>query len=152
MVSLRTQGADDLDKIAARLREAGDRKLKNNVAASIRKAAKPMGSDILREAAEDMPQRGGFAARLAGRKFGVRSSLTGRSASVWLAFKPGGKGLAAIDKGDLRHPVYGHRKTWVSQRVPAGRLSAALQKQAPKMQRAVLDAANKTLDDVARGL
>ena len=152
MVYVRTSGADDLAKIGRQLREAGDKKLKNNVAASIRKVAKPMGHKILEEAARDMPHRGGFSQRLAARKYGVRSSLTGKSASMWLAFKPGGRGLAAIDRGELRHPVFGHRKTWARQTVPAGRLSAALKDQGPEFQRSVLKAANDTLNDAARGL
>lgn len=57
--------------------------------------------------------------------------------------------LKRIDAGNLRHPVYGNRGAWVSQRVRPGFWSKTLEDKAPdKVREALLE----VLDDVERQL
>ncbi len=154
---IRTAGSDDLDKIAKALKEAGDKDLQKQVSAAMRKVAKPIGEQTLREGAEGLPHRGGLADYVASKgRIGVSNSLRGRSASVTIALRNKGVRFAAMNRGILRHPVYGRpgltRKqwTWAQQAIKPGLFSDAFEKQADTARKAVNKAAQDVLDDVAR--
>lgn len=152
MTGLHVEGTADLQRLADRLKVAADRDLRKQVGASLRKVAKPIGQRVLERGARVMPHKGGLSERIARGKIGVRSGLTGRSASVSLMLKAGGYDLKPLDRGDLRHPVFGLKKTWVRQSVPPLAFTGAFELEAPEARRAVLKAMETTLDDAARGL
>lgn len=151
MTGLHLRGDEDLQRIANRLKEAGDKGLKRRVSASLRKVARPVGERVVRKGASGLPRRGGLSSRVASRgRVGVSNSLGGRSASVRLLLRDGGDDLSQMDRGSLRHPVYG-RKTWVRQSIRAGLFSDALAPEMPAVRRELIAAANETLNDVAKG-
>lgn len=47
---------------------------------------------------------------------------------AWKHSKPRSK-MRDLDRGRLRHPVFGNRKVWVNQRIPAGMFSKAAEKE-----------------------
>lgn len=145
------KGDEEFRKIAGRLRAAGDRDLNKATSGAIRKVAKPIGQRVLKAGAESMPKKGGLAGKIGAGKVGIRVA-TGRTPAVSILLKASGYDLNPLDRGDLRHLVFGRKGSWVHQRVPAGKFTEAFAKEAPEAQRAVLEAANQTLDDVARGI
>lgn len=150
-MNFRTEGADDLDRIAAALREAGDRDLQKQVSAALRTEAKPLGQEVIRQGADEMPRRGGFADRVRGQsRVGVSNSLRGRTASVQVLLKNKGADLRSLDRGILRHPVFGNRGAWVAQSVPGQTFSRAFEAQVDKARDAAVKGAQAALDDVAR--
>jgi hypothetical protein len=146
------EGTAQFQQLADRLKAAADRDLRKQVGASLRKVAKPIGQRVLEKGAESMPHKGGLSAKIGKGKVGVRAGLTGRQASVSLLLKAGGYDLNPLDRGQLRHPVFGNKKSWVRQSVPSGRFTAAFEAEAPKARAEVLKAVNDTLNDAARGL
>lgn len=151
MVTIRTDGADDLDRIAAALRQAADRELQKKVSGAMRGPARVLGRVVLDEGSQEMPSRGGLAARIRelGR-VGVSNSLRGRVASVNVILKNKGVNLKALDVGVLRHPVFGNRGWWVQQQVPGGAFSRAFDREAGSVRDEVTKAAQDVLTDVAR--
>lgn len=152
MTGLRIEGTEEFHKLAARVKDAGDKKLRTATGKAIRDVAKPAGKRILGKAAESMPQRGGLAAKIASGSIGVRSSYSGSRAQVSLLLKAHGYDLNPLERGELRHPVYGNRKSWVRQSVPANRFTEAFEAEAPRVRAEVLKAAQGVLNDVARGI
>ena len=150
---VRTTGADDLDRIAAALKQAADTDLNKQVSAAMRKVARPLGAKVIEEGSQDMPQRGGLAARIRelGR-VGVSNSLRGRVTSVNVILKHRGVNLRSLDAGVLRHPVFGNRGVWVQQQVPGGAFSRAFEREAPKVRGEVTRAAQDVLEDVAKSV
>ncbi|HJR90329.1 MAG TPA: hypothetical protein VJ782_09260 [Aeromicrobium sp.] len=144
--------SDDLQRISRALKEAGDKGLQKRVSAAMRQEAKPLGERVLRAGAGKMPRRGGLSSRISSRgKVLISNSLGGKSASVTLRLKTSdGYDLRGLDRGQLRHPVYGHRKTWVRQSVPANAFTEAFEAEAPRFRQSILKAAQDTLNDVAR--
>lgn len=154
---IRTEGADDLQRLADALKEAADKDLQKQVSAAIRGEAKPLGQRVLRRGAEQMPHRGGLAERVAALgRVGVSNSLRGRVASVQVLLRNKGVDLKAMDAGFVRHPVFARstqtRKewTWRRQDVPAGAFTKAFEAGAAEVRDAALRGAQAALDDVAR--
>lgn len=154
-----TKGYAELQVIATRLKAAGDRGLTNHVRREIRKIGKPVAAEVLHEGAEKMPHRGGLSRNIEATKKVTVSTGLGKRVSVSLSLRGGGNSrtgsysLRRIDgSGTVRHPVYGHRKTWVAQSVGARAWTNAFQKKAPALRKAVLSAARQTVNDVGRGL
>ena len=151
---IRTQGTDDLERMAAALKEAADRDLTNRVRKSMRDVAKPVGERTLIGGAERMPRRGGFAARVRDRgKVGVTSAIASRTVHVTLTLNNKGANLRSLDAGDLRHPVFARPdqpRRWVRQSVPAKAFTMAFNAQAPIVRGQVLDAMQATLNEAAR--
>ena len=91
-----------------------------------------------------LPSRGGLAARVAGARYTVDEVRSaGGSAGIQLTVAAD-LDVDALDRGTLRHPVYGNRSRWVTQRVPARWLTDAVEDAA--RDGAVLD---QLADDVA---
>lgn len=156
-MGIRTEGADDLDRIAHALKEAGDKELQKAVSGAFREVARPLGQDVIEEASEEFPHAGGFADYLRSKgKVLVSSSLRGRVASVQVIFRNKGVQFGALNKGRLRHPVFARSSqtsrqwTWTTQNVHPGAFDRAFEKRASRAQEVALEAAQGVLDDIAR--
>ncbi len=145
------EGADELARVAAALRQAGSggRAFRKETLSAIRKIA----GGPLRKAARqswktNMPHRGGLARR--GLRMSIRTNTrNGASLGVRMVTKSAdGYAIDVIDAGKLRHPVFG-RKTWVEQSVKPGVITKALEDAAPDVRvRLVvaLDALNRKIE------
>lgn len=156
-MGLRTEGADDFDRIARALKEAADKDLQKAVSGALRDVAKPLGVEVLEEAADEFPHAGGFAAYLANKgKVLVSNNLRGRVAATEVIFRNKGVQFGSLNKGHLRHPVWARSTetrrewTWVDQNVPSGAFTRAFEKRASRAREAALEAAQGVLDQVAR--
>lgn len=140
--------AEDFGRVAAAMKTA-DADLKKAIRKALRESAKPLGVSVVRAGSAGMPARGGLRAKLQGGKVGMLFSAgNDPKVTLKLGAKPG-IGLATINRGIVRHPVYGRGK-WVSQEVQAGTYDEAFQQGAPKVRRQVLNATTEVLDDIAR--
>lgn len=120
----RITGVDDLERLARRLKEIGDKDLSRELRDGIARATAHVRQDIEDAAERELPKRGGLNAWVAASKFST-SVRGGKNPSVRLTGKRKNKvgkqsDLAAIDTGRVRHPVFGNRKAWVVQQVRPG--------------------------------
>lgn len=135
----------DLGVLAKNLKEAGDGDLRKQLLAAIRKGAGKAIPDIRASASRTLPRRGGLAARVASQKFAVRTSLALGGGSVRIIGQ-GMKELGDLDRGSLRHPVYGDRSNWVVQSVVPGFFSKPITAKLPE----IADDVKEAVDDVSR--
>lgn len=112
--------ADDYKRFAAKLKTA-DRAVARGIRKRIRDAAGPIGRIIIETGSEGMPSRGGLRARLMASRPQV--GMAGSMASINLRK---GANFASLNRGVLRHPLFGNRGRWYAQDVPAGAYTAAL--------------------------
>ena len=138
-----TVNFEEFRKAGARLAEFGDRKLVLGMRRDLRALGKPVGDKVLEAIAAEMPKRGGLAARIRAQgrvsvlvnlRTGVRIQLANR----------GGMYMGQFEGGTIRHPVYGHTKTWVAQFVPSGVGAEAFAKEADGLAAAVADHVTET--------
>lgn len=94
-----------------------------------------------------LPNRGGLNEWIAGAKFSV-STRSGKDPAIRLSVQKRGHDLAALNRGRLRHPLYGNRRHWYLQQIRAGWFGEAMTGLAPGVRRDLVD----VMDDVARRL
>lgn len=146
-VELTVQGGEKLGVLAARLKETGNTELRKELFRGIQRAAKPLRAAAANAARENLPKRGGLNEWVASSKFTI-SIRSGRNPAVRVKGNKQGHDLAAMDRGRLRHPLFGNRKLWFTQQIRAGWFSEAMQRESPGVRREVVN----VIDDMAREL
>lgn len=157
-MEVRVKGADELERIARRLKEAGNKNLRKELYRGLARAAKPTAAAGRRAALEELPKRGGLAKKIASSRYSTKTRAAGQKVGVRITAKgPKNAGGGEIDirslnRGRLRHPVYARgddRKkwTWVDQSVPPGWWEDAMQIAADEE---IRDALLAVLDEIAR--
>lgn len=152
MSDLKITGTEEFIRVAKALNAQGSagRGLKRELMAAVKAAAKPMEDEVRDHVAQYLPS--GYAPIIA-RDLVVRPSQSTRGNSIGLKLKGHAKGVTrrrhvrVIDKGTLRHPVWGNREAWVDQRVRPGfwstPLTNAREKPAKEIRRAIQAVARK---------
>lgn len=120
-----TVSAEDYARFSTALRKA-DKAVSRAIRKRIREESVPIGEHVVREGSVDMPARGGLSERLAAGRPTV--SILAKGASISL--RRGGN-YASLNRGILRHPVYG-RGRWVAQPVPAETYTSAFEDLPPE--------------------
>lgn len=167
VATIEVRGAEQMRVLDKELRAAGieGKGLRRELHAGLRAAAKPMAEAAKQAAREELPKAGGLNEWVASgptkgekTRWAVRNSLTGRGAGTRIrAVKKGGsKGahdLAKLDEGIARHPTFGRRGRgqWKDTPIKAGWFSDTLQREAPAVQLALLNAFRRTAEKIARG-
>jgi hypothetical protein len=146
VTDLRIVGANRLGEVAAQLKAAGDRELRRDLLRGIQRAGKPLKAAAREGALRNLPSTGGLNEFVADAKVSVRTRSAGRNPGVRLTGKKSGHDLQAIDRGRVRHPVFGNRRAWVNQSVRAGWWTEALQDAAPKVRQELVE----VVEDIAR--
>lgn len=137
MIGVEVRASRDLQIVARRLKEAGDRGLKAEARKGLRAAAKPVVNAAKEAARTELPHRGGLNEWVADSLYGVRT-LLGPNPRVRIVGQKKGHDLADVDKGRIRHPVFGHRDRWVVQSITPHVLTDAMAREAPEAREALL--------------
>lgn len=146
-VDVQIQATRELESVARRLKRAGDADLRRELLRGINRAVRPLKQAVQDAAVRELPKRGGLNRWVADSKFGSRTRATaGRDARVTITTKKAGHDIRAIDRGRLRHPVFGNRTTWVNQEVKPGWFTRTVSDGSPIVRREL----ERVIDDVAR--
>lgn len=138
-MDVRITGAEELAAVARRLKEAGNKDLRREMMRGLQRAARPA-RDAAKEAARvELPSAGGLNDRVAGSKFTIKTRTSGKAVGVSIVGK-GDLDLPALDRGRLRHPLFGNRRHWYTQMVRPRWFTEAMEKQAPQVRRELVDA------------
>lgn len=129
MGDFEVRNAQDLARLAKALKDAGRNDLRKELLRRVRESGVETIPKIQASALERLPRRGGLAAKVAAERASVRASYGGNAARVKI-WRKRGRGL---NEGRLRHPVFGHMKTWVGQEVDTGWFDDPIRRAAPKI-------------------
>lgn len=143
-VSLKVEGADDLAVMAKVLRELGDKELRSELYRGLNRAMKKPKADVRKSATDVLPRRGGLNTRIAKSKLATKRRTGTRTAGIRLV-GTSGYDIGAVNRGRLRHPVYGNRHIWVTQTVTPGWWSKPLEASAPQIRKELVE----VMDDLA---
>ena len=116
-------GRARLHEVAKAVRATGNKGLGREMSRALAKTTIPIQTQIDAEAAKAMPVRGGYQAVLSKSLHHKTSQRTGsRSATVRLITYADGTGerrdVESLEKGTLRHPVYGRSRNTRAGRIP----------------------------------
>lgn len=131
----------------------GDKALQKRVRTALQKAGESLARQVIEKGSERMPARGGLRSRIAAARGGVTASLSGRNVSVSIRARTReGYALRLIDRGQVRHPVFGNQSVWVSQPVPTHAFTDAFTEGKGDATRAVNQAVQDALHDIAKDI
>lgn len=114
VVSIEIRGLNEVQKLARDL-AAASRRLMPDLADAAADSLKPLEPTIRRSAMDTLPTRGGLDRKIAASEIRIIKRRNVVRLEVRNAYA-----LRSLDDGVLRHPVFGNRKKWVSQRVRPG--------------------------------
>lgn len=133
------EGTEQFKAAAHALNQLGDRDVRRAVYAGFREVGQPLGIRSRDAGAAAMPRRGGLSARLRQARVGQQNATTGSNPRVVIRISAReGYDLPALDRGQLRHPVFGRRNVWREQAVPAKAWSTEFEKGAPEVRDKVI--------------
>lgn len=115
--SIRVVGAEQLGKLGADLKAAGDKQLRKELFKACQRMAGPIAEAIRRAFRDDLPSGLGVWVASA-MKITRKVRTIGKGAGVrFIVRRPKGgteADLSALDRGRAKHPTFGHRP-WVLQ-------------------------------------
>lgn len=129
-MDLRVGGADELNRLARKLKEVGDKGLRKELYRGLQRATKPIRADVQRSLATRLPERGGLARKMSRARVTSKIRTANRNTRLTIQVSsPRGEDfdVQAMDRGRLRHPVFGRRGKWVTQQIPPGAVSEPLE-------------------------
>lgn len=142
------RGAEDFGRLARSLRAIGDKELKRELYRGLNRAAKPAKDKVKPSAQSELPKRGGLNDFIAGStRASVRTRSGRRNPSVRIVAR-GPHDVYALDRGRVRHPVFGNRNAWRTQQINPGWFSEPIAQMAPQMRQEM----DQVLRDVDRDL
>lgn len=143
-------GTSDFLRLSKALKAAGETELRKELNKGLKVAAKPLIPKARASAKASLPKRGGLAKRVAaspmraqvrtGRDPGVRITV-GRGRTAW-----------AANHGEVKHPVFGNREVWETQKLPQPDWFDRPMKEAlPTVRPEVEKALQAVVEKIARG-
>lgn len=153
-MSVRVQGGAQLHTIIERLRETGNEGLGKGMAAGLRLAAGQLKPAVLAEVPKAMPK--GYAPVLS-RSLQFRVSVRDFKHVARVTWRVYGDGrrekrdVPTLNRGTLRHPVFGHRGFWVDQRVRRGFVDRPADRLGPEVRRQMQVVIDQVADKITRG-
>ena len=119
MTAVAGSGSAQLAALAVRLKAAGDKTLRRELLRGLKSGADPLVKKVAEAARSQLPHGGGLNEQVAGQKVKVQVRTGARTAGVRLTTTA--PDTSQTDAGFVRHPVYGNRKKWVVQQIPAAK-------------------------------
>ena len=129
-IELQIRGARELGAVAGRLRGAANRDLRLELYRGLRAAVAPIPAAVRRSALATLPRAGGLAALVAASKITTRRRATGADVGIRVTGSHE-HDIAAMDRGRVRHPLYGNKEFWFTQPVRPGWWSTPAGETAP---------------------
>ncbi|WP_146755551.1 hypothetical protein [Micromonospora saelicesensis] len=151
---VRVTGSAQLHKVMQVLKETGNKGLGKGMAAGFRMATAPLGPAVSAEVPKAMPS--GYAPVLSrSLQFKTQARAFKHVARVtWRVYGDGQqerRDVPALNRGLLRHPLYGNRQWWIDQKVRKGFVDRPLDRLGVDVRREMNKVIDQVADKIARG-
>ena len=149
-----TAGSADLASVRRALRKVGDTGLGRQLAAGLSRAARPLGPAIRAEVPKAMPS--GYAPVLS-KSLRFRTAVKSTKSTARLTYRVYGDGrrekrdVPTLNRGRLRHPVYGRRSVWAEQRVRSGFVDRPVDRMVPDVVREMQAVVDQVAAQITKG-
>lgn len=153
--SVAVAGGRDLTSVRRQLRLIGDQGLGRQMSAGLQRAAKDLKPAVQEKAVQLLPSGYG---PLMSRSVRMRTQVRERRSAATLRIQLFGDGktdhrdMARINKGVLRHPVYGRRRQpWVNQQVRRGFVDRPVDRLSPDIAREMRAIVAAVAEQITKG-
>jgi len=146
-------GLQEMRVLASRLRKAHARDLVYELRKAQRKAFQPLQKEIKAEALATLPKRGTYNVIMSKAvKVTVTTGVgrTALNARVYAKGKTEERDVRQVNAGILRHPLFGHRRSWHTTKVKAGFVDRPVKALTDRVLKECADAAQKLNESIAR--
>jgi hypothetical protein len=148
-MDIKVTGAEEFGVLAKRLKNA-PKELRKELYVGINRSVKPLRQDVKTAAGQVLPSR--YADIIASElKVTARRRAAGRNPAVYLIGKAGRRDVSSLNRGRLRHPLYGNRRHWYSQRIRPGFWTVTLEADAPRVRRELVEAIQRIARKIEAG-
>jgi len=154
-LDVKVTGAEEFGVLARRLKQAGQVELRKELYAGINRSVRPLTMKVRTSIGGYVPNR--YAGELATSLRVTTSKSSGRNPAVRLkAAAKTGRGrpreLSRLNRGVLRHPLYGNRRHWFNQTVRPGFYDEPLEQGAPRVRVELMEAIRAVARKIEAGL
>lgn len=143
------RGIRQLQALSRELRDAQNKGIRRELGKAFTRAVRAPKQQARVNALTRLPRRGGLAARVAASPIRTRNRIASRNPSLSVIVNSRDN-IANMDKGRLKHPVFG-RDQWVTQRVRPGWWSDAWRSAGPEAKREVAAAMRDIQRKISEG-
>ncbi|MGW3808856.1 hypothetical protein [Micromonospora sp. NPDC005113] len=153
-MSVRVTGSPQLHTLRQALRETGNKGLGKELGRGLRRAGAKFAPTVQAEAVKAMPS--GYGPTLS-RSMRFRTTVREGHSTAWVLYRVYGDGrrekrdVPALNRGVLRHPTYGRRGHWVSQKVRAGFVDRPVDRLSGDVAREMRAVVDYIADQITRG-
>lgn len=149
------KGRAELREVITKLEVTAPAQLEKDLLAGTRDAVKGIKPDVQASALAKLPKRHGYAV-LVSRAIKVSSRVTGGKkilavVSVTASGKRENRDLPLLDRGILRHPLFGNRRHWYAQRIMPGLVNDPIDRARDRVVENAQQAADAYADSIVRG-
>jgi len=149
------RGRVELREVITKLEVTAPAQLEKDILLGVREAVKQVKPDLMASALAKLPKRHGYSALVA-RAMKVSSRVTGGKKVVAVlrvtaTGKRENRDLSSLNRGILRHPLFGNRKHWFVQRVPRGLVDDPIDRARDRVVASSRKAAEAYAKSIARG-
>lgn len=155
MLTGKVSGQAELRHVQAQLTVAMPRIIKQ-ATPGVRREMRKLQPDVKAEAAKTLPHGGGYAlvmSRSVQAKTSVRSTAMRIIATADVSAR--GKGedrdVSAVNRGRLRHPLFGRKRHWFTTTVLPGFVDRPVDRAGDRIAEVVRDARDDVADKIVRG-
>lgn len=142
-------GGRQLQAISQALKAFGAKDLRNELNRGATRAIRPVRAEVRRSAKVWLPKRGGLAKQIASSTMRTRRVYTTRSAGISLQVTSKHH-IGTMNRGIVRHPVFGDDDTWTTQRINKGWWNEAVRRTAPGARREMQRVIREVAGDLAK--
>ena len=137
-VKIEVRGEEQLARVAGAIASAMPNDLRKKLLRGIREQVKPVIKDVKATALSTLPERGGLNKFVAKSTIGVRTRTSGEGAGVRIVAKKSGHDIYNLNRGRLRHPLFGMEKgPWFTQQIKPGFFSLTVAQHGLQMARGI---------------
>jgi len=139
----------DMAKVQKALKDAGTKEMRTRLRKIMSEETKPLRQKIKKSALDTLPASGGLA-KWAAKTPSSNTDFRERSAGVRITMAKKGHDLAALNRGRLRHPLFGKRKHWYTQEIAEGFFTKPIEEDGDALKGRIKDAIEAYVNEVER--
>ena len=146
---LRVEGANQLAAVQRALKNASPH-VRRELSRGIREATEPVAREALDNIEPTLPSGGGLAAAVHADTTVVAQRRGGRASPGIRLRAKSARDVRRMDRGRLRHPLFGNKDHWFTQNIPPGWFTTPVLRSAPHLRKVLLKHIEKVGDMIVR--
>ena len=139
----------DMDKVAKTLKAAGTKEMRTRLRKIMATETKPLRQKIKQSAKDTLPSKGGLN-KWAAVTPAQNTDFREKSAGVRIRMSKKGHDLAALNRGRLRHPLFGNRKFWYQQSIAEGFFTKPIEEDGDALKARIAEAIDAYVKELER--